>query len=144
MGHDCSRAIRHCALGVAATAFVAAWAQPARASDAPPSATTPAASSPPRPLPDYGGRPDAEPPGDGAGVWVARVFLAPLYLISEFVLRRPLGAATVAAERADLPNKFYDFFAFGPDHKSAYSPWDSSSSASCRASAPSLFGTIFS
>jgi hypothetical protein len=50
------------------------------------------------------------------------VLLFPLYLTSEYVIRRPLGAAIVAAERADVPNKLYDFFAFGPDHKVGFLP----------------------
>jgi len=50
------------------------------------------------------------------------VLLSPLYLVTEYVLRRPLGAAVSAAERADLPNTLYNFFAFGPDHKAGVVP----------------------
>jgi hypothetical protein len=53
---------------------------------------------------------------------VPRVVLSPLYFVSEYVLRKPLGAAVVAAEHADLPRKAYDFFAFGPDHKAGIVP----------------------
>ena len=51
-----------------------------------------------------------------------RVLLSPLYLTTEWLIRRPLGAAISAAERADLPNALYNFFAFGPDHKAGVAP----------------------
>jgi len=50
------------------------------------------------------------------------VLLSPLYLVSEYVVREPLAAVIPAAERADLPTKVYDFFAFGPDHKAGIVP----------------------
>jgi hypothetical protein len=83
------------------------------------SAASPSAK---REVPDFGG-PPARPvtPGDVA-LWVPRFLLSPLYFASEYVLRRPLALAIPAAERADLPNKIYDFFAFGPDHKAGVAP----------------------
>jgi hypothetical protein len=78
--------------------------------------------SPKRPIPDYDGRgPKPAPPGDAA-LWPLRIVLSPLYFVSEYVLRRPLGAITRAAERAKVPEKLYDFFAFGPDHKIGFAP----------------------
>lgn len=75
-----------------------------------------------RPLPDYDGRGGApQTPGQKA-LWVPRVLLSPLYFVSEFVIRRPLGAAITAAEKAELPAALYDFFAFGPDHKAGIVP----------------------
>jgi hypothetical protein len=50
------------------------------------------------------------------------VVLSPLYFTTEWLLRRPLGAAISAAERAHLPNAHYNFFAFGPEHKSGIAP----------------------
>jgi hypothetical protein len=38
------------------------------------------------------------------------------------VIRRPLGAAITAAERAKLPKLLYDFFVFGPDHSAGIVP----------------------
>jgi hypothetical protein len=76
--------------------------------------------SPKRAVPDYDGR-----GGEGApdpGLWLPRILLSPLYFTSEYVLRRPLGALTVAAERGKVPEKLYDFFAFGPDHKLGFAP----------------------
>jgi hypothetical protein len=75
-----------------------------------------------RALPDYDGR---GPPPTTAGevaVWVPRVVLSPLYLTSEFVLRRPLGALMTTAERSGWPAVLYNFFTFGPDHKAGFAP----------------------
>src|SRR6185503_17686450 len=55
-------------------------------------------------------------------LWVPRILLSPLYLVSEFVVRRPLGAGITAAEKAELPAALYDFFAFGPDHTAGIVP----------------------
>jgi hypothetical protein len=75
-----------------------------------------------RPLPDYDGRGGApRTPGQKA-LWVPRLLLSPLYFVSEFVIRRPLGAAITAAEKAELPAAIYDFFAFGPDHSAGIVP----------------------
>ena len=107
------------------TLFVLGWPAPAQAqppNEASGAAATDTTQSPPRALPLYDGRIDRSAEGDGAGVWIGRIVLSPFYLVSEFVLRRPLGALTVAAERADLPNKVYDFFAFGPEHKIGFYP----------------------
>jgi hypothetical protein len=75
-----------------------------------------------RKLPDYDGR---GPPPTTAGdvlLWVPRVLLAPPYLVSEYVIRRPLGAAIAGAERAGWPGALYDFFTFGPDHNAGFAP----------------------
>jgi hypothetical protein len=75
-----------------------------------------------RPLPDYDGRgPRPSTPAQKA-LWIPRVLLSPVYFVSEYVVRRPLGAAVTAAERAKLPKALYDFFAFGPDHKAGIVP----------------------
>jgi hypothetical protein len=55
-------------------------------------------------------------------LWVPRVLLAPLYLPTEWLIRKPLGAGITAAERADLPEALYNFFAFGPEHKAGIVP----------------------
>ena len=75
-----------------------------------------------RELPDYDGR-GGEPktPGDVA-LWVPRTALAPLWLVAEYGLRRPLGAMIADAERAHVPEALYNFFFFGPDHKAGFAP----------------------
>jgi len=77
---------------------------------------------PKRDLPDYDGT--GEPPATpGGGATIAlRVLLSPVYLVTEYLLRRPLGALIAGAERSGLPEVLYDFFAFGPDHKAGIIP----------------------
>lgn len=74
-----------------------------------------------RQLPDYDGRKKPTTLVDIA-LWVPRVILFPAYLVSEYVLRRPLGYAITEAERAELPRALYDIFAFGPEHKAGIVP----------------------
>jgi hypothetical protein len=86
--------------------------------------TASAETQPQRSLPDYdgrGGQGHPTTPGQ-ALLWVPRVVLFPVYLVTEFVVRRPLGYAITAAERAEVPAALYDFFAFGPDHKAGIIP----------------------
>ncbi len=76
----------------------------------------PGEPSPRRALPDYDGR--GEPPssaGDGA-LWVPRVIFSPAYLVSEFLIRRPLGALITAAERGQWQVALFNFFA-SEDHR---------------------------
>jgi hypothetical protein len=73
-------------------------------------------------VPDYDGLGPRPTTAGEVALWVPRVLLAPLYLPTEYLIRRPLGAAISAAERVDLPNTLYDFFAFGPDHKAGIVP----------------------
>lgn len=78
--------------------------------------------SPKRKVPDYGGR-GPEPTTVGQDLLVIpRVIFAPIYLTTEYVIRKPLGAAITAAERSNVPQVLYDFFAFGPDHKAGVLP----------------------
>jgi hypothetical protein len=100
----------------------------ARADEAPESPASPAPptdsgkSSPKRPALDYDGRGPTPTTAGDVAIWVPRVLLSPLYFVTEWLLRRPLGAALSAAERANLPNILYNFFAFGPDHKAGVAP----------------------
>lgn len=81
-----------------------------------------AAAADKRELPDYDGRGPAPTTAGDVAIWVPRVVLSPAYFVSEFVLRRPLGALIAGAERAGLPGLLYDFFTFGPDHKAGIVP----------------------
>jgi len=77
---------------------------------------------PPRPVPDYRGQ---EPPPPTAGevlIWVPRVILLPAYLVSEYVVRAPVGALATAAEKGNWGPAVFSFFAFGPDHKGGIFP----------------------
>jgi hypothetical protein len=97
---------------VALVAVAAATPQTSARADAPPK----------RDLPDYDGRgnPPATP-GDVA-LWVPRVIFSPIYFVTEFLIRRPLGFLIAGAERAGLPDILYNFFFFGPDHKAGFAP----------------------
>jgi hypothetical protein len=101
---------------------VALWATPVAlvlddASDA--RADPPTAK---REVPDYDGRGGEPTTAGDVALWVPRVVVSPIYLVTEFVLRRPIGALITAAERAELPRIIYDFFFFGPDHKAGIAP----------------------
>jgi hypothetical protein len=68
-----------------------------------PPAQAPIASDAKRPLPDYDGR-EAEPTDAGdVALRIPRVILFPLYLVTEFVIRRPLGALATTAEENEWP-----------------------------------------
>lgn len=75
-----------------------------------------------RAVPDYDGR--GGPPTTARDVllWPLRIALFPAYLLTEYVIRRPLGAFVMFAERANLPKVLYDFFTFGPDHNAGFAP----------------------
>jgi hypothetical protein len=107
--------------GVAFLAFVLAitWCPRARADEP---ASRPTDASPKRALPDYDGRGPEPATAADVALWVPRVLLSPLYLVTEYAIRWPLSIAVPAAEHADLPRKVYDFFAFGPDHKAGFAP----------------------
>jgi len=54
-------------------------------------------------------------------LWVPRILLLPAYLVSEFLLRQPLGWVIAGAERAGAPAWLYDFFTFA-DHQAGIVP----------------------
>lgn len=75
-----------------ATLATLAFASPGLADDDPPK----------RPLPDYDGRP---PPATTLGeglLWGPRVVFAPLYLVLDYGVRRPVGALATLIERKQL------------------------------------------
>ena len=80
------------------------------------------AAEPKRKLPDYGNRgKDPTTFGDVA-IWVPRVVLSPVYLVTEYGIRWPLGHLIAAAERANVPDLLYNFFFFGPNHSAGFAP----------------------
>jgi hypothetical protein len=50
------------------------------------------------------------------------VILSPLYFVSEYIIRRPLGWLVTNAEQKQLPALIKDFFTFGPDKKAGIVP----------------------
>ncbi len=63
---------------------------------------------------DYDGRDEPTTAGDVL-LWIPRILLSPLYFVSEYVIRRPLGALVTTAERDDWVEAVTDFFTFGPN-----------------------------
>jgi hypothetical protein len=78
-------------------------------------------AAPKGPPPDYGRPPEPTTPGDVA-LWVPRIVLFPVYLVTEYVIRAPLGWAIGGAERTGLPQTLYDFFTFGADRRAGVFP----------------------
>src|SRR5262249_14372485 len=75
-----------------------------------------------RALPDYDGRgPDPTTVGDVA-LWVPRIAVAPLYLASEYVVRRRMGALVVAAEKGGWASRVMDLFTFDAERKTGLVP----------------------
>ena len=75
-----------------------------------------------RPVPDYDGRGEPPATAEEMVLLVPKLLLSPLYLVSEYVIRQPLGFLVAGAERAGLPEVLYNFFAFGPDHSAGIVP----------------------
>lgn len=75
------------------------------------------ADEPPRPVPDYDGRPD-EPPAVGEVlIWIPRTLLFPGYLVTEYVVRQPLGAFVTWLERQKVIQQAYGLLTFGSGGK---------------------------
>lgn len=74
----------------------------------------PGGSSPKRPLPDYH-RPAPTSTGD-ALLWVPRVALFPLYFVTEYAVRQPLGALMRVAEKGNWIQEIGDLLTFGPNN----------------------------
>jgi len=98
-----------------------AFAEPVEASPAqpllPPQDAPLADGTRERTPPDYPGQ---ERPTTTTGdvlIWGPRVILLPAYLVTEYVVRAPVGGLATAAEKDNWGPSVFNFFAFGPDHK---------------------------
>src|SRR5689334_24631168 len=56
-----------------------------------------------RAVPDYDGRGDDPTTAGDVLIWVPRVLFSPLYFVSEFIVRRPLGWLVSTAEEEEIP-----------------------------------------
>lgn len=63
-----------------------------------------------RPVPDYDGLPDPGPTPEEVLIWFPRILLLPLYVLTEFVVRRPLGELMTVAEREGWVTSLVSFF----------------------------------
>jgi len=75
-----------------------------------------------RAVPVYDGREEAPTTAGDVALWVPRIVLFPLYLTSEYVLRRPMGALVTTAERDRWPAALVSFFTFGTEHQAGVVP----------------------
>lgn len=63
-----------------------------------------------RDVPDYDNRGDEPTDAGDVLIWVPRIVFSPVYFVSEFVLRRPIGFLVTALERSDVPAVIADIF----------------------------------
>lgn len=68
-----------------------------------------------REAPDFDGRDDVVTAGDVA-LWVPRVAFFPVYLLTEYVVRRPLGSFVMWVEQGDVIGTLEELFTFGPNN----------------------------
>jgi surface antigen Omp85-like protein len=78
--------------------------------------------TPKRKVPDYDGRGDPPTTAGDVALWIPRILLSPLYLVSEYVIRRPLGWLITTAERNQWPSAIRNLFLFGPEKKAGVVP----------------------
>ncbi len=57
-----------------------------------------------------------------AALWVPRILLYPVYLLTEYVIRKPLGLLVTTAERDKWVAAIQDFLTFDKDHKVGFTP----------------------
>jgi hypothetical protein len=68
-----------------------------------------------RDVPDYDGRGEGRTSAGDVVLWIPRVILSPLFAVSEYVLRAPLGALATSIERHNIPKKISNALSFGTD-----------------------------
>ncbi|MEM9194718.1 MAG: hypothetical protein AAGF12_36400, partial [Myxococcota bacterium] len=92
--------------------------RPAGTSDGPPNRAN---DGPRREVPNYDGREDYTTAGEVL-LWIPRILVSPLYLVTEFVIRRPLGFMVTGLEEEEIPQKIFSAFTFGPNNESLLVP----------------------
>jgi hypothetical protein len=76
-----------------------------------------------RPRPNYDNRGGPKPSPGRKALWIPRVLLFPAYLVSEYLVRRPLEAGITYAERAQWPAAITDFLALNEAHPIGVAPF---------------------
>ncbi len=66
-----------------------------------------------RELPNYDGREDAPPTPADRALWMPRLILAPVWVVNEFVLRRPLEFIVLGIEKSGTIDKLQHALTFG-------------------------------
>jgi hypothetical protein len=80
-----------------------------------------------RGVPNYDGRPEPGPDGVDIALWIPRIIFSPVYLVAEYVIRRPLDWMFTELERIHAFTWLLDLFTFGPNHEAGILPtafWD--------------------
>ncbi len=87
--------------------------------------TVDASANPPkkRAIPNYDGRGGRREAPPRKLLWVPRVLLFPAYVVSEYVVRRPLAAGVTYAEKARWPAAISDFLALNESHPFGVAPF---------------------
>lgn len=85
-------------------------------------ALEPARAQEERPVPDYDGREDPPPDAGEVVLWVPRVVLYPVYLVTEYLVRWPLGTFATWFERENVGDLLEYVFTFGNSPSSAWVP----------------------
>lgn len=81
-------------------------------------ASPPAKAFPPkRPVPDYDGRGPEPTTASDVLLWIPRILVSPLYLFSEYVVRRPIVALITGVEYDRLAQKVFYILSFGGAQK---------------------------
>ena len=107
---------------LASGVLAAALAVPAQAQTAGGSEAAVRPQSDRRAVPDYDGRPDAPPTPGEVALWIPRIALFPVWVVAEYVLRRPLAWIVSTAEENQVPERLVDVFTFGPNDQLLLAP----------------------
>lgn len=75
-----------------------------------------------RDAPDYDGRGDEPVTAGDVFIWIPRAVFSPVYLVTEYLIRWPVGKLTAWLDVNDIPDLVSDFFTFGPGGKSGLVP----------------------
>jgi hypothetical protein len=105
---------------LALTAALLVHAQGAHAEEPTKQADAPAKK---RAVPDYDGRGGAPQSPARKALWIPRVLLFPAYVVSEYVVRRPLEAGITYAEKSGWPAAISDFLALNEVHPAGVVPF---------------------
>lgn len=82
----------------------------------------PAGANEKREVPDYDGLPPESTDAVDVALWVPRAVLFPLYLVSEYGVRWPLGTLITFAERNEWPRHIYEALTFGERNQAGLFP----------------------
>ncbi len=102
------------AAGGRADAEADATESEASEADAPTEEPEPEALPPRREVPNYDGREDAPTTPGQKLAWIPRILFYPVHLVTEYVIRWPLGRLFTVAEQEEIPERLIDAFRFGP------------------------------